>query len=31
MKHLSKKILNIDLLMNSNGKPTKKDFDMTYF
>jgi len=31
MRYLTKKMLNIDMLMNQNGKPTKKDFDMTYF
>ena len=31
MKHITKKILNIEILINQGGKPTKKDFDMTYF
>lgn len=31
MKHLTKKILNIEILGNQQGKPYKKDFDMTYF
>ena len=31
MKCLSKKILNTEIIVNNNNKPSKKDFDMTYF
>lgn len=31
MKHSTKKILNSEILVNQGGRPTKKDFDMTYF
>ena len=31
MRHLTKKILNTEILSNMQGKPYKKDFDMTYF
>lgn len=31
MKHITKKILNLDILINQSGKPSKKEFDMTHF
>jgi hypothetical protein len=31
MRHLSKKILNTEIIMNNNNRPSKKDYDMTYF
>jgi hypothetical protein len=31
MTCLCKKILNIEIIINQQNKPTKKDFEMTYF
>jgi len=31
IKHLTRKIINNEILINNSNRPTKKEFDMTYF
>ena len=31
MRYLSKRILNTEIIVNNNNRPSKKDYDMTYF
>lgn len=31
IKYITKKIVNNEILINNSNKPTKKEFDMTYF
>jgi hypothetical protein len=31
LKHLTRKIINNEILINNSNRPTKKEFDMTYF